>query len=382
MRANKPQPETLYCKSSRFTRKYSDCSISAKRFTIVHNEKMKSPVTMSMNRGAPTSSRSQAGATAHLVFLLTTVLLIVSNNCCSVSAAHAAPTRSAGSSSREPHYDRSITTFNSEGRLLQVEYGMEAALRGSTVAALSCIPGSDDGDDEDAVYLVIQSKASSAITSSSSLKKVYRIDEHVVLVAAGLVGDARFLVTQLRQYCQSARKNYGEAPTVRDVATMAAEWQHTLTRMEGARPLAASCLIVGVDPTTATTSRQQQQPPNKRTRIFRTGPGGSMEEYRYCAIGQGQNHVMKALSVAMELVEQTKKKQSSKPKDTAKPQSLLLKATLQSLDLKNDETVDVWRIRPKKNDGKNQQGGGYYNSMDATCFQGVTLANLDQVASQ
>ena len=345
---------------------------------------------MSMNPGASTR-RSKAGAAAHLLFLLTTLLLLSNNNCCFVSAAHAARTRSVGSSSREPHYDRSITTFNSEGRLLQVEYGMEAALRGSTVAALPCIPttSSDDGgnDDEDTVYLVIRSKASSAVTSSStsSLKKVYRIDEHVVLVAAGLVGDARFLVDQLRQYCQSARTNYAEAPTVRDVAAMAAEWQHTLTRMEGARPLATSCLIVGVDPTAAaslsstTTSSRQLPPPKKRTRIFRTVPGGSMEEYRYCAIGQGQDHVMKALAVALELLEQTKKKQSS-----SKTKSVLLKATLQSMDLKNDETVDVWRIRPHhgKNPQPHPQPGGNTNNMEATCFQGVTLANLEQVVSQ
>lgn len=296
-----------------------------------------------------------------------------------MDGAMAAHTRfvSSGGGGREPHYDRSITTFSSEGRLLQVEYGIEAAsLRGSTAAAIRC----DDGT----LLLVVKSSSSSSTSTSTgnnnnNNNKVYRIDDHVFLVATGLVGDARFVADRLRRYCQSVRTNYGEAPTLHEVAEHAASWQHTLTRMEGARPLACTCIVVGVDPTSSTDAAgDDSQQGLGATRIFRTGPGGSLQEYRYCAAGKGQDQAMKALAVEMGKQHQQRTKSSKSTNDSnskkdnqvAASTQPFVKAVLPSFDLKNDETVDVWTIRPELRRRGN---------LHATCFQGVTKNNLQQM---
>ena len=271
-----------------------------------------------------------------------------------VQAAHSRTRFVASSRGKEPTYDRSITTFSSEGRLLQVEYGMEASLRGSTAAAIQC--------DNDTLLLVVKSSPGNHKHSNSN-NKVYRIDDHVFLVVAGLVGDARFMADQLRQFCQSVRANYGEAPTLRDVAEQAADWQHTLTRMEGARPLACTCIVVGVDPA---ASEDQLGP----TRIFRSGPGGSLEEYRYCAAGKGQDQVMKALAAEVEKRKESSKTKTNDTNGSTQKLAPFAKAAMNSFDLKNEETVDVWTIRPHLH----RRG-----KMHATCFQGVTKTNIHQI---
>ena len=358
-----------------------------------------------------------------------------------VDAAHAARTRivSSSSSHGSHHYDRSITTFNDEGRLLQVEYGMEATVRpgstavvvalqvgeileqimmmnihhpskdykdedtttsssGSSSSSSSSTPGEKaiqdvtilNNSERDTIYLVTRHASSSSSSSSSSFShpKVYRIDDHIFLTATGLVGDTQFMVEQLRNYCQAFKHQYyGEAPTVRDVATMAATWHHTVTRREGARPLATTCLLVGID-----DSPTRSDGSNKRcssSSIFRTGPGGSVEEYRYCAIGPGQDSILKTMSGTIQkLFSQNNNHSHHKP--TIPQQSSvvesLLRGTLQAMDIPKNEVVDVWRIRRRPRATTATTDGLHQNSQTknennvvATCFQGVTVATLKQI---
>lgn len=146
-------------------------------------------------------------------------------------------------------YDRSITTFSPDGRLEQVEYGMEASLRGSTVAAMQTPDG--------ICFLV----------KNSSHGKVHRLDHHLWLVTAGLSGDSRLLASVLRDSCQKLRLNFGEAPTVKEVARLAGQVQHELTRTGGRRPLGCTAIVIGIDPSSDEESLGTP-------RLFQTDPGG------------------------------------------------------------------------------------------------------------
>lgn len=168
-------------------------------------------------------------------------------------------------------YDRAITTFSADGRLQQVEYGMEAANRGDSVVAA----------------LINETMAIVAVRGTD---KVHRVDSHVLLVTAGLAGDGRALAATLRSSCQRHILSYGEPPTVHEVSHMAARVQHELTRTAGARPLGCTAIVIGVKASNGDTPGEVQ--------IYQTDPGGVLEQCSYCVAGKRKTQILKSLADA------------------------------------------------------------------------------------
>jgi len=223
----------------------------------------------------------------------------------------------------EPRYDRSITTFDQTGRLLQVEYGMEAATRGESIVGLIA---------NSTIYVAVK---------KSSYSKVHRIDNHLWLFTSGLSGDARALAASLRFSCQQHRHSYGEAPTVKQAAREAAALQHELTRTGGARPLGCSAVVAGIDAAEHQVS------------LFRTDPGGILEDCLYCAAGKHQDKIMNRLADRCD--------DEFLTANSTKIVSELV-ACVKGDDKKVDSLVDVWILEP---DARRR------GNMRATCLLNV-----------
>lgn len=207
-------------------------------------------------------------------------------------------------------YDRSITTFSSEGRLLQVEYGAIAAGKGSTVTGLDldCLSNSTHCDPpRRGIVLAVRHEARPSSSTSACFDKVQRIDDHALLITSGLSGDSRALASTARVKCQNLRMGYGEAPMLSEVANMVGSAQHELTRIGGARPFGVSAIVAGIDP----LPDQQRQgnassiagDEHKGTigvpLLFRTDPGGAVDRCDFCAIGKGSEGAITALETAV-----------------------------------------------------------------------------------
>ena len=291
-----------------------------------------------------------------------------------VEAAH--PRRRVTIRSERAAYDREITTFTEDGRLAQVEYGLEASLRGSTVGAIQLRLFPEKNDGKEAASTANDGSSSSCIVvciENSSFGKMHRIDDHIWMLTAGLAGDARMLASQARRSCQNHRLQYGEAPTIKQAARITADFYHYLTRMGGCRPLGCTAILMGVDD-------------SSNTRLFRTDPGGGVEECRFCAAGYSQDTVGKelmALGASLDDNGETENKSETRSKSSiARIAASMADKILRLLDKRGKSrkgksqqgtTLDVWTIQPMKH----RRGG-----MLATCYSDVCKDNVNDIVLQ
>jgi len=162
-------------------------------------------------------------------------------------------------------YDQIITMFSPDGRLLQVEYALEAVNRGATVLGVSCLKGIVLGAEED------------IRTDLQSLDfgwKIYEVDEHIGATVVGLAADARILIDQARIDAQINRLTYDEPIDVEVVAKRIGDIKQLYTQHAGVRPFGVSIIFGGVDKT--------------GNRLFATDPSGSYRAYRAVALGHGR----------------------------------------------------------------------------------------------
>ncbi|MEW6329661.1 MAG: archaeal proteasome endopeptidase complex subunit alpha, partial [Candidatus Micrarchaeota archaeon] len=161
-------------------------------------------------------------------------------------------------------YDRAITVFSPDGRLFQVEYAKEAVRRGATAVGVVCANG---------VVLAAYKNIVSELLVSESMRKIFKIDDHMAATASGLVADARRLVDIARLEAQRHRMTYNEPMSVDAVARHLCDLMQIYTQYGGIRPFGVSLLIAGID---------------TEPRLYEAEPSGALTGYKADAIGAGK----------------------------------------------------------------------------------------------
>lgn len=164
-------------------------------------------------------------------------------------------------------YDRAITVFSPDGRLFQVEYAKEAVRRGATAMGVVCADG---------VILVAHKNIASNLLVFESMKKIFKIDNHIAATASGLVADARRLVDMARLEAQRHRLLYSEPINVESVSKQLCDTMQLYTQYGGMRPFGVSLLIAGVD---------------NEPKLYEAEPSGALTGYKADAIGSGKKEV-------------------------------------------------------------------------------------------
>ncbi|EJT69324.1 proteasome subunit alpha type-2 [Gaeumannomyces tritici R3-111a-1] len=136
-------------------------------------------------------------------------------------------------------YSFSLTTFSPSGKLVQIEYALNAVNQGVTALGIKATNG---------IVLATEKKSSSPLADPSSLSKISLITPNIGMVYAGMGPDYRVLVDRARKVSHSGYKRiYNEYPPTRILVQDVARVVQEATQSGGVRPYGVSLLIAGWD---------------------------------------------------------------------------------------------------------------------------------------
>lgn len=136
-------------------------------------------------------------------------------------------------------YDSSTTTFSPEGRLHQVEYAIEAINNAATAVGILASDG--------VVLAGEKQKPSSLLEKPKSSEKIFKLDNHVVTVVAGLSSDANILINNARLQSQRYLYTYQEPIPVEQLVQRVCNYKQAYTQYGGLRPFGVAFLFAGWD---------------------------------------------------------------------------------------------------------------------------------------
>mmetsp|Transcript_2446 Transcript_2446/g.3573 ORF Transcript_2446/g.3573 Transcript_2446/m.3573 type:complete len:236 (-) Transcript_2446:35-742(-) len=160
-------------------------------------------------------------------------------------------------------YSFSLTTFSRTGKLLQIEYALNAVQQGKTSLGICASNG---------VVIATEKKLPTVLIDSKDVSKISLVTPSSGFVYSGLGPDYRVLVRKARKKAQSYFNIYQEiqpvGPLVRDVAGVMQEF----TQSGGVRPFGVSLLVAGFD--------------DQGPQLFQVDPSGAYFGWKASAIGK------------------------------------------------------------------------------------------------
>ncbi len=164
-------------------------------------------------------------------------------------------------------YDMTPTMYSPDGRIYQVEYAIETVKRGTLAVGVASKQG---------VIIAVEERPRT-LQSTDVTQKIFQVDYHIGVAAAGYIPDARVQVDNARFFSQGNRMTYDESVEVATVAKHLADQAHQFTQYSGVRPNGVALIIAGID--------------QKGESIYVTDPSGTYVQYAAIAIGAGSEDV-------------------------------------------------------------------------------------------
>ncbi len=166
-------------------------------------------------------------------------------------------------------YDRSITMFSPDGRLLQVEYAKKTVKQGSTALGIVC---------KDGVVFVSDKRITSKLMVPEAIEKMFKVDDHIGATAAGIISDARVLVDRAQLKSQQHAVTYDSKIDILSVVKEMCDLKQVCTQSAGLRPFGVSMLVGGVEE-------------DGTAKLFVTEPYGLYFQYKAAVIGEGETEI-------------------------------------------------------------------------------------------
>merc|ERR1711934_241518 len=160
-------------------------------------------------------------------------------------------------------YSFSLTTFSPSGKLVQIEYAINAVQMRPTALGIKATDG---------VVVATEKKLQSTLMDETSIEKTATLTENAGVVYSGLAPDFRVLVKKGRKAAQAYYKTYKEHIPVSQIVRELASIMQEFTQSGGVRPFGVSLRVAGYD--------------EKGPQLYQVDPSGAYWAWKASAIGK------------------------------------------------------------------------------------------------
>lgn len=168
-------------------------------------------------------------------------------------------------------YDRAATMFAPDGHILQVEYAEKVTRLGAASIGIIC---------KDSVVIVSDRRKKDELVVDESANKINEVDEHIIVVSAGISSDARVLIDKARILAQQHRITYDSTPIIESIVRDIADIKQQFTQYGGARPFGVSMMFAGI---------------SEGPVLYTTDITGNYLKFKANAIGENDEKIRKIL---------------------------------------------------------------------------------------
>lgn len=167
----------------------------------------------------------------------------------------------------ESQYSFSLTTFSPSGKLVQIEYALNAVSAGVTSLGISATDG---------VVIATEKKLPSILVDETTVQKINMVSPNIGVVYSGMGPDFRVLVRKARKTAQSYFTLYKEHIPVAQLVRETAAVMQEFTQSGGVRPFGVSLLMAGFD--------------DNGPQLYQIDPSGTYFAWKASAIGKNMNN--------------------------------------------------------------------------------------------
>eukprot|EP00088_Acartia_fossae_P022074 TRINITY_DN23368_c2_g1_i1.p1 TRINITY_DN23368_c2_g1~~TRINITY_DN23368_c2_g1_i1.p1 ORF type:complete len:257 (+),score=69.83 TRINITY_DN23368_c2_g1_i1:34-804(+) len=165
-------------------------------------------------------------------------------------------------------YDLSASQFSPDGRVFQIEYADKAVENSGTAVGIR---------GKDGVVFAVEKIVTSKLYEKGANRRIFNIDTHVGMAAAGLIADARQLAEIARDEAASYRSDY-RAPIPLDYLNQrVSTYMHAYTLYSSIRPFGTTVMLGSWD-------KQQG------AQLYSMGPNGVGYGYWGAAAGKAKSN--------------------------------------------------------------------------------------------
>lgn len=165
-------------------------------------------------------------------------------------------------------YGFSLTTFSPSGKLVQIEYALNAVAAGAPSVGIKATNG---------VVLATEKKQKTTLHDDRSINKIESVAKNVGMVYSGMGPDYRLLVKYSRKLNQQYVQMYDDSIPTAQLVRRVADVMQEYTQSGGVRPFGVSLLIAGWD--------NDDNVPY----LYQCDPSGAYFAWKATAIGK--NHI-------------------------------------------------------------------------------------------